>query len=214
MERPKPPAPHNAPANNSRHSPAHSLAPSQMDEDDVFESLGDAPAAQGPPYPTDDIEAALARAEALLVCGSGEAESWLREDGWPHQSEPWEQQQDVQQPWEWPAQHTQPWGAGPGDTAAGEAVGEPPLQPRPQSAFSLGETAMSLRLTVHEKQMELLQLRARNAQLTVGTGRLHGPSVGGCRHAASPLLAYLRPACTTHAPPARVPSAGTERASS
>jgi hypothetical protein len=39
--------------------------------------------------------------------------------------------------------------------------------PRPLSAFSLGEQAMTLRLTVHEKEMELLHLRAQHLQLAV-----------------------------------------------
>lgn len=38
---------------------------------------------------------------------------------------------------------------------------------RPATAFTLGETALALRLTVHEKEMELMELRQQYMQLAV-----------------------------------------------
>lgn len=38
---------------------------------------------------------------------------------------------------------------------------------RPATAFTLGETALALRLTVHEKEVELMELRQQYMQLAV-----------------------------------------------
>ena len=121
------------------------------------------------------------QAEALLGVGNtapgiGGAEDWAWDQQaqqpaaeWRYQGPEYQQQQRQQQ-----------WGGGPAsslegalgssDTAATEAGAAAPH--RPPSAFSLGETALALRLTVHEKQMELLQLRAQYAALTVRAAEL------------------------------------------
>ena len=94
--------------------------------------------------------------------GSGDAQPWAWQQ--QHQQPPNAWQQVDQQP-RW-----SPGGAlGSSDTAATEVGGGEPR--RPLSAFSLGEAAVTLRLTLHEKQMELLHLRAQHAALVVrGSG--------------------------------------------
>ncbi len=129
------------------------------------------------------------QAEALLGVGSSAAASG--------EALPWAWEQQEQQPVvDWQrhgSEHHQPqWGGWPADslggsdTAANEAGAAAPH--RPPSAFSLGESALALRLTVHEKQMELLQLRAQHAALMVRDARrvaVSGlrcmPPVAGCR---------------------------------
>lgn len=46
--------------------------------------------------------------------------------------------------------------------------------PRTASAASLGEAAINLRLTLHEKELELLELRAQCAQLAVSAHAAEG----------------------------------------
>lgn len=136
--------------------------------------------------------------------------------------------------------HQQQWGGGPGgslgssDTAATDAGAA--AQRRPPSASSLGETALALRLTVHEKQMELLQLRALHAALTVRAGWQSCSAwpqllatllpVAGCHRLAGltryslprdckPAVRPTQPACyCSGSPYTAQPPAGAEPASS
>ena len=102
---------------------------------------------------SDDIELALAQAEQLLDAAGDEPAAGS----------------GTQQPWHEQAHalarspRQQHWPAWPQQQAA--TAGDPP---RPPSAFSLGEAAMTLRLTLHEKELELLELRAQCGQLAVG----------------------------------------------
>ncbi|PSC73298.1 30S ribosomal S17 [Micractinium conductrix] len=99
---------------------------------------------------SDDIELALAQAEQLLDAAGDEPAAGS----------------GTQQPWHEQAHalarspRQQHWPAWPQQQAA--TAGDPP---RPPSAFSLGEAAMTLRLTLHEKELELLELRAQCGQL-------------------------------------------------
>ncbi|PRW61068.1 hypothetical protein C2E21_0255 [Chlorella sorokiniana] len=135
-------------------------------EEDVFDGLDEPGPQQGAAWPTDDIEAALAQAEALLGVGgaapaAGAAQAWAGEQVGQQHALDWQPTGSYEQP--------QRWGGAPdgtlggSDTAATEAGAGAPH--RPPSAFSLGESVLALRLTVHEKQMELLQLRAQYAAL-------------------------------------------------
>lgn len=88
-------------------------------------------------FTSEDIELALQEAEQLL--GAGSASGQVYE----------EQAQPCSAP------------------MAGHADGAAAAVLQPASAISLGEAAINLRLTLHEKELELLELRAQCAQLAV-----------------------------------------------
>lgn len=103
-------------------------------------------------FASEDIELALQEAERLLVAGEPPAQV--------HQMQ------------------AQPYGMPPAAHHAGGAAG---TSLRPPSAISLGEAAINLRLTLHEKELELLELRAQCAQLAVrASGRRQKSYVPSC----------------------------------
>ncbi len=131
--------------------------------EDVFDSLDDMPGAYsgagltftrgdgraafaassprgegGEAFSSDDIELALQEAEMLVCAGD----------------QPVQEQQEQAQLY--------------GTLRSGHiANGIAGTSLRPPSAISLGEAAINLRLTLHEKELELLELRAQCAQLAV-----------------------------------------------
>jgi hypothetical protein len=141
-----------------------------------FDSLDQEEGQGGGPYATDDIEAALASAEALLFGGGGggaggASPAFQSYPPLPHVDQQYHHQehQHVQQQQQQRQQHggEQVSPASGFNGGSGGGGGEAAQRPRPLSAFSLGEQAMTLRLTVHEKEMELLQLRAQHLHLAV-----------------------------------------------
>jgi hypothetical protein len=132
---------------------------------DVFDSL-DEPAS-GAAHDVDDIEAALDAAEQALNLPPGGGSSsaaaagaaawgglqWPGHDlGIPRQHHVWQMNPDGQT----------------GNSNGNNGDAAPSQQPRALAASSLGEASLALRLTVHEKDLELLELRQSHAQLEVG----------------------------------------------